>query len=93
MKDGCKNKKMENLDWKEIGYDSDTIQRIAHSGQDLFIEFKPKGSGYKYYNVPFEIYQRILNKECISKSKGRSSYGSTLDKLVKKAGYRTEQYK
>ena len=78
---------MENLEWFEIGHDSTTILRIAHSGQDLYVQFKPNGNGYKYDNVPFEILQRILNKECISKSKGRPSYGSTLDKLVKKAGY------
>lgn len=84
---------MENLEWIEIGYDSDDIERIAHSGQDLFVEFKSKNSGYKYYNVPFEIFQRILNKECISKSKGRPSYGSTLHKLVKIAGYQCDQYK
>lgn len=48
---------MENLDWKQIGFDSTTIERIAHSGQDLFVEFKPKGSGYKYLNVPIEIFQ------------------------------------
>ena len=78
---------MENLEWIEIGHDSETIIRIAHSGQDLYVEFKPNGSGYKYDNVPVEIFQRILNKECISKSKGRPSYGSTLHELVKKVGY------
>ena len=93
MKDGYKNKNMENLEWQQIGYDSSTIERIAHSGQDLFVEFKSKGSGYKYLNVPFEIFQRILNKECISKSEGKPSYGATLDLLVKKAGYQPEQYK
>jgi hypothetical protein len=77
--------------WNEIGHDSSTILRIAHSGQDLFVEFKPKGSGYKYDNVPIEIFQRILNKEFISK--GRPSYGSTLDTLVKKGGYNYNQYK
>jgi hypothetical protein len=84
---------MNNLDWQEIGFDSTTIQRIAHSGQDLFVEFKKNGSGYKYLNVPFEIFQRIMNKESISKSEGKPSYGSTLDKLVKKAGYKPVQYK
>ncbi|MBQ0786240.1 MAG: KTSC domain-containing protein [Oceanihabitans sp.] len=84
---------MENLEWNEIGHDSITILRIAHSGQDLFVEFKPKGSGYKYHNVPMEIYQRILNKECYSKSEGKPSYGATLHQLVKKAGYLPEQYK
>ncbi|WP_111706566.1 KTSC domain-containing protein [Lutibacter citreus] len=83
---------MENLEWNEIGHDSDNIIRIAHSGQDLYVEFKNE-SGYKYDNVPIEIFQRILNKECISKSKGRPSYGSTLHQLVKKAGYIPEQYK
>lgn len=83
---------MQNLDWKEIGFDSDNIERIAHSGIDLYVEYKTN-TGYKYSNVPFEILQRILNKECISKSKGRLSYGSTLDKLVKKAGYAYQQYK
>jgi len=83
---------MQNLDWQEIGFDSDDIIRIAHSGNDLYVEFK-SNTGYKYSNVPFEIFQRILNKECISKSKGRPSYGSTLHKLVKIAGYHYEQYR
>lgn len=83
---------MQNLDWKEIGFDSDDIERIAHSGIDLYVEFK-NNAGYKYLNVPFELFQRILNKECISKSKGRPSYGSTLHKLVKTAGYEYQQYK
>lgn len=88
-----KTKNMENLEWQQIGHDSSTIERIAHSGQDLFVEFKPKGSGYKYPNVPIEIFQRILNKECISKSERKPSYGATLDLLVKKAGYQPQQYK
>jgi hypothetical protein len=83
---------MENMDWQEIGFDSSTIQRIAHSVSDLYVEFK-NGTGYKYENVPFEIYQRILNKECISKSEGRPSYGATLDALVKKAGYHYIHYR
>ena len=83
---------MYNLEWQEIGYDSKTIDRIAYSENDLFVEFKG-GSGYKYTNVPVEIYYRILNKECISKSEGKPSYGATLDKLVKKAGYHYDQYK
>jgi uncharacterized protein YjhX (UPF0386 family) len=83
---------MQDLDWQEVGLDSDNIERMAHSGNDLYVEFKGN-TGYKYLNVPFEIFQRILNKECISKSKGRPSYGSTLDKLVKKAGYQHQQYK
>lgn len=84
---------MENLEWQEIGHDSSTIERIAHSGQDLYVEFKPKMSGYKYLNVPVEIFQRILNKECFSKSEGKPSYGATLDQLVKKVGYQPQQYK
>ncbi len=83
---------MQNLEWQEIGLDSDNIERMAHSDNDLYVEFKGN-TGYKYLNVPFEIFQRILNKECISKSKGLPSYGSTLDKLVKKAGYQHQQYK
>jgi uncharacterized protein YjhX (UPF0386 family) len=83
---------MENLEWQQIAFESDNIERMAHSGNDLYVEFK-NNTGYKYFNVPYEIFQRILNKECISKSKGRPSYGSTLDKLVKKAGYNYEQYK
>jgi len=83
---------MSSLIWQEIGYDSGTLDRIAHNGIDLFVEFK-NGSGYKYSNVPTEIYHRILNKECISKSEGKHSYGATLDSLVKKAGYHYEQYK
>ena len=83
---------MNDLDWQEIGFDSGTIEKIAHSGDDLFVEFK-SGSGYKYSNVPFEIFQRIMSKECYSKSEGKPSYGSTLDKLVKKAGYHYEPYK
>ncbi len=84
---------MNNLNWQEIGFDSSDIERIAHSGNDLFVEFKKNGSGYKYLNVPFEIFQRIMNKECISKSEGKPSYGATLNRLVKKAGYQYEQYK
>lgn len=83
---------MQNIEWQEIGNDSTTIDRIAHYGYDLYVEFK-SGSGYKYLNVPIDIFQRIMNKECISKSKGRPSYGSTLDRLVKKAGYQYQQYK
>jgi uncharacterized protein YjhX (UPF0386 family) len=83
---------MDNLNWQEIGNDSKTISRIAHSGNDLFVEFK-NNSGYKYSGVPVEIYHRILNKECISKSEGKPSYGATLDKLVKKAGFKYDQYK
>lgn len=51
-----------------IGWDSKDIERIAHDGINLYVEFKKNNSGYKYFNVPFEIYQRIMNKECISKS-------------------------
>ena len=83
---------MNNLHWKEIGDDSTTIKRIAHAGNFLYVEFKG-GSGYKYIGVPIEIFQRIMNKECISKSEGRPSYGATLDILVKKAGYHFEHYK
>jgi len=83
---------MKNLCWQEIGFDSTNIERIAHNGADLFVEFK-SGGGYRYLNVPAEIFQRILNKECISKSEGRPSYGATFDKLVKKAGYEFSPYK
>jgi hypothetical protein len=84
---------MNNLDWQEIGFDSSTIERIAHSGSDLYVEFKKSGSGYQYLNVPYEIFQRIMNKECYSKNEGNPSYGATLDTLVKKAGYQYKQYK
>lgn len=83
---------MNNLQWQEIGFDSKAIHRIAFSGNYLFVEFK-NNTGYKYIGVPIEIYQRIMNKECISKSEGKPSFGATLDKLVKKAGYQYEQYK
>lgn len=83
---------MQDLDWNEIGFDSTMMNRIAHSGNDLYVEFK-NDSGGKYLNVPFEIFQRIMNKECISKSKGRPSYGATLHNLVKIAGYQYQQYK
>jgi hypothetical protein len=82
-----------NLEWQEIGWDSKDIERIAHDGIDLYVEFKNNNSGYKYFNVPFEIYQRIMNKECISKSEGKPSYGATLFHLVKKAGFHYEPYK
>lgn len=85
-------KSMENIDWNYVGNDSMHIEKIAHYGGDLYVEFKG-GTGYKYTNVPLEIFQRIMNKECISKSEGKASYGATLDKLVKKAGYHFEQYK
>jgi len=82
-----------DLEWQEIGWDSSNIERIAHDGMNLFVEFKKNGSGYKYTNVPYEIFQRIINKECISKSEGKPSYGATLSKLVIKAGFHCEQYK
>lgn len=80
------------LEWQIIGWDSNDIERIAHDGVNLYVEFKKNNSGYKYFNVPFEIYQRIMNKECISKSEGKPSYGATLSNLVKKAGFHYEQY-
>lgn len=83
---------MPELEWQEIGFDSTNIEKIAHSGNDLYVEFK-NGFGYRCPNVPFEIFQRIMNKECISKSEGKPSYGATYDKLIKKAGYQCEQYK
>ena len=79
------------LEWQIIGWDSNNIERIAHDGINLYVEFK-NNSIYIYFNVPFEIYQRIMNKECISKSEGKPSYGATLSNLVKKAGFRYEQY-
>jgi hypothetical protein len=81
-----------DLEWQEIGWDSGTIERIAHDGVNLFVEFKKNYSGYKYHSVPYEIFIRILNKECNDK-KGKPSYGATLDALVKKGGYTYEQYK
>lgn len=81
-----------NVEWQLIGWDSKDIERIAHDGTNLYVEFKSNNSGYKYLNVPFEIYQRIMNKECISKSEGKPSYGATLFHLVKKAGFQYEQY-
>lgn len=83
---------MINLQWHEIGYDSSTINRIAYLDGELYVEFKKNNSGYKYRNIPFEIYQSIMNKECISKRDGKNSYGATLDQLVKKTGYLYEQY-
>jgi len=81
-----------NLEWQEIGFDSTDIERIAHDGADMYVEFK-KGSGYKFPNLPYEIFQRILNKEVISKSEGKPSYGATFYSLVRRAGYNGEQYK
>lgn len=80
-----------DIEWQIIGWDSKDIERIAHDGINLYVEFK-NNSGYKYFNVPFEIYQRIMNKECISKSEGKPSYGATFFNLVKKAGFYYEQY-
>jgi hypothetical protein len=81
-----------DLEWQLIGFDSDYIERIAHNGADMYVEFK-KGSGYKYPNIPNEIFERILNKEVISKSEGKPSYGATFNMLVVKGGYKGEQYK
>lgn len=81
-----------DLEWQEIGWDSTTIERISHDGFNLFVEFKRNCSGYKYHNVPYEIFISILNKECNDKT-GKPSHGATLDQLVKKAGYAYEQYK
>ena len=83
---------MNDLIWQEIGYDSKSLERFGYVEGVLYVEFKT-GSGYTYPNVPIEIYQRILNKECISKSEGRNSYGATFIQLVIKAGYKGKPYK
>lgn len=83
---------MINLDWQEIGYDSDNIEKIAHDGQKLCVEFKT-GKGYYYEGVPYDIFVRIMNKEVISKSEGKPSYGATFNMLVLRNGYKGEQYK
>lgn len=82
-----------DLEWQEIGFDSSNIERIAHNGVDMFVEFKKNGSGYKYSNLPYDIFTSIMNKEVYSKSEGKSSYGATFDALVVKGGYKGEQYK
>lgn len=81
-----------DLEWQEIGWDSKDIERIAHDGVEMYVEFKT-GSGYRYPNIPYEIFIRILNKEIISKSEGKPSYGATFNMLVVKGGYKGEQYK
>lgn len=81
-----------DLEWQEIGWDSNNIERIAHDVQKLYVEFKT-GSGYYYEFVPYEIFVRIMNKEVISKSEGKPSYGATFNQLVVKAGYKGIQYK
>lgn len=80
------------LEWQEIGWDSNNIERIAHDGVNLFVEFK-KGSAYSYPNLPYEIFTRIMSKEVFSKSEGKPSYGATFNMLVVKSGYKGEQYK
>ncbi len=79
-----------DLEWQEIGWDSSNIERIAHDGQKLYVEFKT-GSGYYYEYVPYEIFVRILNKECNDKA-GKPSYGATFNLLVK-IHYKGIQYK
>lgn len=81
-----------DLEWQEIGWDSNIIERIAYDGVNLFVEFK-KGAGYKYPNLPYEIFIRIMNREVYSKSEGKPSYGATFNLLVLKNGYVGEQYK
>ena len=81
-----------DLEWQNIGYDSDNIERIAHNGFYMYVEFK-KGSGYSYSNLPYEIFLRILNKEVFSKSEGKPSYGATFNMLVIRGGYLGVQYK
>jgi uncharacterized protein YjhX (UPF0386 family) len=81
-----------NLEWQEIGSDSNNIEKIAHDGHKLYVEFKT-GQGYYYEGVPYEIFVRIVNKEVISKSEGKPSYGATFNMLVKRSGYTGEQYK
>jgi len=75
-----------DLEWQEIGWDSNTIERIAYDGVNLFVEFKRNYSKYIYYNVPYEHFISILNKVCNDKT-GKPSHGATLDALVKKGGY------
>jgi len=81
-----------DLKWQEIGWDSNNIERIAHDGVNLYVEFK-KGSAYSYANLPYEIFTSIMNKEVYSKSEGKPSYGATFNMLVVKSGYKGEQYK
>lgn len=81
-----------DLEWQELGYDSVNIERIAHDGMKLYVEFK-NGTGYFYDSVPCELFQGILNKGVISKSEGKPSYGATFNTLIKKAGYVGIQYK
>jgi hypothetical protein len=75
-----------NLEWQEIGFDSKNIERIAHDGSVMYVEFK-NGKGYRYSNLPYEIFVSILNKEVFSKSEGKPSYGATFNTLVVKGGY------
>lgn len=82
-----------DLEWHVITWDSKDIERIAHDGVNLYVEFKKNNSGYKYFNVPYEIFQRIMNKECTSKSEGKPSYGATFSYLVRKGGFNFEQYR
>jgi len=49
----------------EIGYDE--------PNQDLYVTFK-NGTTYKYFNVPFGVYQLLLNA---------TSIGKTLNEIVK----------
>jgi uncharacterized protein YjhX (UPF0386 family) len=82
-----------DLEWQEIGFDSDNIERIAHDGQKLYVEFKKTGKGYYYEDVSYEIFVRIMNKEVYSKSEGKPSFGATFNMLVIKSGFIGEQYR
>jgi hypothetical protein len=81
---------IEGFEWLHL--ESTDIDAIFHDKKDLYVIFKKKENNnilkltrvYCYYKVPFSIYERILYKECLSKSENIPSHGATLYQLVQK---------
>jgi hypothetical protein len=53
------------MDW--ISVDSETVERIAHDGEELHVVFKSGGRHYAYSDVPEAVYLDFL----AAPSKGR----------------------
>lgn len=80
-----KNNRMEkNIDWKDISNESKSMTSIKHDGIDLYIKYR-SGAIYKYYAVPRQVYEQLMNYDIDVKEV--SSFDEAVDLLLKKAGF------
>lgn len=66
---------------ERIKVESSNLAAIGYDGNDLEVEFK-NGSVYKYYNVPFRVWEVLVKAE---------SHGKYFNGHIKKAGYKYER--